>query len=236
MRGTRQDPRPPTPPISLTGDADNANVDKHINKTKHIKTVFDFMESMCYCMYMYVHTYVHVHPHVGTEAGPFTLLQTCRSEGRRVRVTLRHCVGVRGVCEGAVLVFDRHMNLVLTGVTEWCTPFRTVSNGGILYTKRKRKLLKQKLQASITPPQPSEGPLPPPQPSEGPLPPPQPSEGPLPPPQPSEDHLPPPQSSEDPHTAPQSTSKGNSKDKWEVCRNIQQLFIRGDNIIHITML
>ena len=44
--------------------------------------------------------------------GPVTLLQSCHSEGVRVQVWIRHCAGVRGVCEGMVTAFDKHFNLV----------------------------------------------------------------------------------------------------------------------------
>lgn len=54
-------------------------------------------------------------------------------------MTIRHCVGVRGVCEGALVVYDKHMNLVLREVTEWYTPFRTVANGGITVHKKARR-------------------------------------------------------------------------------------------------
>lgn len=83
---------------------------------------------------------------VGENPGPFSLLQNCRRAGRRVRVAIRHCTGVRGVCEGLLVVYDRHMNIVLRDVTEWCTPFRTVANGGITQSKSKRQR-KKKLES-----------------------------------------------------------------------------------------
>ena len=46
---------------------------------------------------------------------------------------------MRGMCEGRLIAFDCHMNLVLCNVTEWCTPFRTVSNGGITLSKNQRR-------------------------------------------------------------------------------------------------
>ena len=48
-------------------------------------------------------------------------------------------MGVRGVCEGVPLAFDKHMNLVLGDVTEHFQPFRTVGNGGLGSSKKKKK-------------------------------------------------------------------------------------------------
>ena len=57
---------------------------------------------------------------------------------------IRHCVGVRGVCEGVPVVFDRHMNLVLRDVVERYVPFRTIANGGVTESASKRKRTKRK--------------------------------------------------------------------------------------------
>lgn len=84
----------------------------------------------------------------GENPGPFSLLQTCRCAGRRVKVTIRHCAGVRGMCEGVPVVYDRHMNIVLRDVTEWCTPIRTVANGGITLSKSKRQRKKKRTEQS----------------------------------------------------------------------------------------
>ena len=42
----------------------------------------------------------------------FSLLQHFHGNQERVRVWIRHCAGVRGVCEGVLLAFDKHFNLV----------------------------------------------------------------------------------------------------------------------------
>lgn len=76
---------------------------------------------------------------LGSDSGPYELLQRCRSEGVTVRVWIRHCVGVRGVCDGVPIVFDRHMNIVLRDVTEQYVPFRTLANGGVSAKKRKKR-------------------------------------------------------------------------------------------------
>ena len=74
-----------------------------------------------------------------SDLGPHDLLRTCRSDGVAVRVLIRHCLGVRGVCVGVPIAFDRHMNIVLRDVTEHCVPFRTFANGGITEGKKRRK-------------------------------------------------------------------------------------------------
>lgn len=61
-----------------------------------------------------------------------------------MRVWIRHCVGVRGVCEGVPVAFDRHMNLVLRDVVERYVPFRTTTNGGVTESASKRKRMKRK--------------------------------------------------------------------------------------------
>lgn len=104
------------------------------------------------------------------------------------------------------MVYDRHMNLVLGNVTEWCTPFRTVANGGITQTKKHRKRKENRTAANrsdaVAQGQGA---------SDA-------SEG---------------QKEEAPHSIPE-TEGTEQLEKWEVCRNVKQLFIRGDNIVHIT--
>ena len=68
----------------------------------------------------------------------------CHRDGITVRVWIRHCVGVRGVCEGVPVAFDRHMNLVLCDVVEQYVPFRTSANGGVTESDSKRKRIKLK--------------------------------------------------------------------------------------------
>lgn len=77
--------------------------------------------------------------YVGSNLGPFKLLQDSWSSSSPVRVWTRHCVGVRGVCEGVPLAFDKHMNLVLNDVIEYYQPFRTRGNGGLEGRKKKKK-------------------------------------------------------------------------------------------------
>ena len=67
-----------------------------------------------------------------------------------MRVWIRHCVGVRGMCEGVPVAYDQHMNIVLRDVVEHYTPFRTVANGGIEGSRKKKKK-KKKTQAHVEP-------------------------------------------------------------------------------------
>ena len=165
-----------------------------------------------------------------TDPGPFSFLQQCRREGGRVRVTIRHCAGVRGVCEGTVLVYDKHLNLVLCDVTEWCNPLRTVGNGGITESKKARRRREKRQAGGKSGPQehtcvgnsglghdgsdPGQGDN---SVGQGPV-----GEG----------------NSCLGHTAGRGPGQGDKsgpgEQKWEVCRTVKQLFVRGDNIIHIT--
>ena len=122
------------------------------------------------------------------------------------------------MCEGVPLAFDRHMNIVLGKVTEWCTPFRTVANGGITLTKNQRRR-QRKRDAQQSREQDLVGE----------------SEG-------RESchtqQVPPTPAVTSPDV--QGTSMAvlgttiTDMDKWEVCRTVNQLFIRGDNVVLIT--
>ena len=79
-----------------------------------------------------------------SERDPFDVLRSYHCDGVSVRVWIRHCVGVRGVCEGVPVAFDRHMNLVLRDVVERYVPFRTIANGGVTESASKRKRTKRK--------------------------------------------------------------------------------------------
>lgn len=189
VRGIRQE----APTRCIAESANGAVKKEEYEKTakkKSPRTVFDFMEKV--------------------QAGPFSLLQRCRVAGRRVRVAIRHCAGVRGVCEGVLVVYDRHLNIVLAHVVEWCTPFRTVANGGITLPKNKRRKKAAALKQAALKDEAGSG------------------------------------------NGGMDDKSGQFKDdgklekacdpitgyhtKWEVCHTMQQLFIRGDNVIHISVV
>ena len=44
--------------------------------------------------------------------GPMALLQESHTHKRYVQVWIRHCHGLRGYCQGCILAFDRHLNIV----------------------------------------------------------------------------------------------------------------------------
>ncbi|CAM9136525.1 unnamed protein product [Phaeothamnion confervicola] len=62
----------------------------------------------------------------GLRTGPYSLLTKSLEERHRVRVMIRRVNSVRGTCEGLLLAFDKHMNMVLLDVTEryiaWVLP------------------------------------------------------------------------------------------------------------------
>ena len=52
------------------------------------------------------------------QEGPLSMLKKLNRQKQRVRVVVRRQFGVRSVCEGQLQLFDRHLNLVLSRVTE----------------------------------------------------------------------------------------------------------------------
>ena len=101
---------------------------------------------------------------IEAHTGPVQLVRECWASRCRVEVLVRHSRGVRGVCHGTILAYDRHFNIVrycvsnlavivdtpqvLSQVTEYFTPLRTRSNGGIVDEHKKRRPRKgmQKVQ------------------------------------------------------------------------------------------
>ena len=50
--------------------------------------------------------------------GPFSALQKCVQEGRKIKVSTRKLNGVRGTCIGILVAFDKHWNLAMQDVDE----------------------------------------------------------------------------------------------------------------------
>lgn len=55
--------------------------------------------------------------------GPHSLLYKCLHSNTKVIVTMRRAGGVRGTCTARVKAFDKHLNMILTDVTEVFTVF-----------------------------------------------------------------------------------------------------------------
>jgi small nuclear ribonucleoprotein (snRNP)-like protein len=54
----------------------------------------------------------------GRKEGPLALLKKLFAERHRVRIVLRRTHGIRGHCDGLLLAFDKHCNMVLLDVDE----------------------------------------------------------------------------------------------------------------------
>ena len=50
--------------------------------------------------------------------GPFSALQKCVTEGRKIKVSTRKLNGVRGTCTGVLIAYDKHWNLAMIDVDE----------------------------------------------------------------------------------------------------------------------
>ena len=79
-----------------------------VNKKEiNLKTVLDYMNGKT-CIMLSLSNFVHL-----TDApGPMSLLQHCYQTQCKVLVWIRHSAGLRGVCLGRLVVFDRHFNMV----------------------------------------------------------------------------------------------------------------------------
>lgn len=50
-------------------------------------------------------------------SGPMNLVSECLEARCRVHVWIRHSAGLRGVCTGRIVAFDKHLNIVRTRAT-----------------------------------------------------------------------------------------------------------------------
>ena len=130
------------PPSDHGGGASSTGKSREV-KVQDIPTVLTFMRSK-FSLFLIKITNNNCSFLLESEQDPFELLRLCHHDGIAVRVWIRHCVGVRGVCEGVPVAFDRHMNLVLRDVVERYVPFRTSANGGVTESDSKRKRIKRK--------------------------------------------------------------------------------------------
>mmetsp|Transcript_12342 Transcript_12342/g.31360 ORF Transcript_12342/g.31360 Transcript_12342/m.31360 type:complete len:189 (+) Transcript_12342:32-598(+) len=87
--------------------------------------------------------------------GPLGLLDKCMLSKAKVLVVTRHKKGIRGVCTGIVVAFDRHMNLILRDVDEQYTVLskapeestgRDEGDGKLLRWKKKLEYFERHLQ------------------------------------------------------------------------------------------
>eukprot|EP00761_Pharyngomonas_kirbyi_P005799 gb/GECH01005805.1/.p1 GENE.gb/GECH01005805.1/~~gb/GECH01005805.1/.p1 ORF type:complete len:198 (+),score=40.51 gb/GECH01005805.1/:1-594(+) len=52
------------------------------------------------------------------QKGPISLIRECYIDQSRIKVVIRRKHGIRGTCEGIIVAFDKHMNLILKDVKE----------------------------------------------------------------------------------------------------------------------
>lgn len=52
------------------------------------------------------------------EKGPLGLLKRCMDQHQRVKVVIRRVADIRGYCIGVLQAFDKHFNMVLTGIAK----------------------------------------------------------------------------------------------------------------------
>lgn len=90
---------------------------------RHVKSVIHFMECKQISRALFIllaNDTFNFNNFLASSQSPAALLQFCRNGGIRVRVWIRHCAGVRGVCEGEVTAFDKHFNLVSGHIHKHC--------------------------------------------------------------------------------------------------------------------
>lgn len=55
---------------------------------------------------------------IGKSGGPLSRIATLCYQKQRAKVYIRSAVNVRGYCEGYIIAYDKHWNLVMDNVTE----------------------------------------------------------------------------------------------------------------------
>lgn len=72
---------------------------------------------------------------IGNSRGPLSRIATFCHRKERVKVYIRSAASVRGYCEGYIIAFDKHWNLVMNDVNEVWTrknKYKSLAFGKIL--------------------------------------------------------------------------------------------------------
>lgn len=73
---------------------------------------------------------------IGKSRGPLSRIATFCHRKQRVKVYIRSAVSIRGHCEGYIIAFDKHWNLVMDDVDEVWTrknKYKSLAIGKILF-------------------------------------------------------------------------------------------------------
>jgi len=89
---------------------------RNIPKRKVLPTVLNFMDGSC----------MTLNNNIKSSTDIFDLLRRAVNERRRIEVLTRDCRGIYGILIGWLIVFDKHMNLIMSDVDE---VFRRLTDG-----------------------------------------------------------------------------------------------------------
>jgi small nuclear ribonucleoprotein (snRNP)-like protein len=89
---------------------------RNIQKRKVLPTVLNFMDGSC----------MTSNNNIKSSTDIFDLLRRAVNERRRIEVLTRDCRGIYGILIGWLIVFDKHMNLIMSDVDE---VFRRLTDG-----------------------------------------------------------------------------------------------------------
>jgi len=73
---------------------------------------------------------------IGKSLGPLSRIATFCHRKQRVKVYIRSAVSVRGHCEGYIIAFDKHWNLVMDDVDEVWTrknKYKSLAIGKVIF-------------------------------------------------------------------------------------------------------
>lgn len=80
------------------------------------------------------------------EEGPLSLLRRAVKDGHRIRVWTRSHVYIRGICSGFLVAYDKHFNLAMTDVDEDFMIPKTTRDAVHRRMKKRRARLKRKVE------------------------------------------------------------------------------------------